>query len=78
MTAASAVLAKRVRFPEHVNPGCCAGIARVLCRYPGLREFVHIKLLVSSVSFSHNNVRLLMVYRPCAKFAYSETCCFRD
>ena len=52
--------------------------SRVLCRYPSLREFVHIKLLVSSVSFSHNNVCLLMVYRPCAKFAYSETCCFRD
>ena len=36
-------------------------VSRVLCRYPGLRESVHIKLLVSPVSFSHNNVRLLMV-----------------
>ena len=27
MTAASTVLAKSVRFLEHVSPGCCAGIA---------------------------------------------------
>ena len=38
------------------------GVVRVPCRYLGPRECVHIKLLVSSVSFSHNNVRLLMVY----------------
>ena len=37
-------------------------VSRVSCRYPGPRESVHIKLLVSPVSFSHNNVRLLMVY----------------
>ena len=36
-------------------------VSRVSCRYPGPRESVHIKLLVSPVSFSHNNVRLLMV-----------------
>ena len=59
MTAASTVLAKSVRFLEHVSPGCCAGI----------------KLLVSSVSFSHNNVRLLMVYHP---YAYRATCRFQD
>ena len=35
-------------------------VSRVSCRYPGPRESVHIKLLVSPVSFSHNNVRLLM------------------
>ena len=78
MTAASTVLAKSVRFLEHVSPGCCAGIARVSCRYPGPRESVHIKLLVSPVSFSHNNVCLLMVYRPYANFAYRATCRFRD
>ena len=39
-------------------------VSRVPCRYPGPRESVHIKLLVSPVSFSHNNVRLLMVYSP--------------
>ena len=44
-------------------------VSRVSCRYPGPHEFVHIKLLVSSVSFSHNNVRLLKDYRPYAKFA---------
>ena len=27
ITAASTVLAKSVRFLEHVSPGCCAGIA---------------------------------------------------
>ena len=27
MTAASTVLAKSIRFLEHVSPGCCAGIA---------------------------------------------------
>ena len=27
MTAANTVLAKSVRFLEHVSPGCCAGIA---------------------------------------------------
>ena len=45
------------------------------CRYPGPRESVHIKLLVSPVSFSHNNVRLLMVYSPYGKFAYSNSRC---
>ena len=39
-------------------------VSRGSCRYPGPRESVHIKLLVSPVSFSHNNVRLLMVYSP--------------
>ena len=58
MTAASTVLANSVRFLEHVSPGCCASIV------PGPRESVHIKLPVSPVSFSHNNVRLLMVCRP--------------
>ena len=48
-------------------------VSRVSCRYPGPRA-VHIKLLVSPVSFSHNIVRLLMVYRPYAKFAYRATC----
>ena len=50
----------------------------ISCRYPGPRESVHIKLLVSSVRFSHNKVRLLMVYHPYAKFAYCATCRFRD
>ena len=36
-------------------------VSRVSCRYPGPRESVHIKLLVSPVSFSHNNVHLLIV-----------------
>ena len=45
-------------------------VSRVTCRYPGPRESVHIKLLVSPVSFSHNNVRLLMVYSPYGKFAH--------
>ena len=49
-------------------------VSRVPCRYPGPRESVHIKLLVSPVSFSHNNVRLLMVYSPYGKFAYRATC----
>ena len=53
-------------------------VSRVSCRYPGPRESVHIKLLVSPVSFSHNNVRLLMVYRPYAKFSHRATCRFRD
>ena len=53
-------------------------VSRVSCRYPGPRESVHIKLLVSPVSFSHNNVRLLMVYSPYGKFAYRATCRFRD
>ena len=47
----------------------------MLCRYPGPGESVHIKLLVSPVSFSHNNVRLLMVYGPyelTARLAVSE------
>ena len=78
MTAASTVLAKSVRFLEHVSPGCCAGIANIARRYPGPCESVHIKLLVSPVSFSHNNVRLVMAYRPYAKFAYRVTCRFRD
>ena len=39
-------------------------VSRVACRYPGPRESVHIKLLVSPVTFSHNNVRILMVYSP--------------
>ena len=30
MTAASTVLAKSVRFLEHVSPGCCAGIASIV------------------------------------------------
>ena len=30
MTAASTVLAKSVRFLEHVSPGCCAGIAGIV------------------------------------------------
>ena len=47
-------------------------------RVPGPRESVHIKLLVSTVSFSHNNVCLLMVYSPYGKFAYRATCLFRD
>ena len=81
MTAASTVLAKSVRFLEHVSPGCCAGITSIVpvsCRHPGPRESVHVKLLVSPVSFSHNNVRLLMVNRPYAKFAYRATYRFRD
>ena len=53
-------------------------VSRVSCRYPGPRESVHIKLLVSPVSFSHNNVRPLMVYSPYAKFAHRATCRFRD
>ena len=53
-------------------------VLRVSCQYPGPRESVHIKLLVSPVSFSHNNVRLLMVYRPYAKFTDRATCRFRD
>ena len=63
MTAASTVLGKSVRFLEHVIQGVVP-VSRVSCRYPGPRESVHIKLLVSPVSFSHNNVRLLMVYSP--------------
>ena len=51
-------------------------VSRVPCRYPGPRESVHIKFLVSPVSFSHNNVRLLMVYSPYGKFAYRATCRF--
>ena len=47
--------------------------SRVSYRYPGPRESVHIKLLVSPVSFSHNNVRLPMVYSPYGKFAYRAT-----
>ena len=54
------------------------GVVHETSRYPGPRESVHIKLLVSPVSFSHNNVRLLMVYSPYGKFAYRETCRFRD
>ena len=30
MTAASTVLAKSVRFLEHVSPGCCACIASIV------------------------------------------------
>ena len=30
MTAASTVLAKSVRFLEHVSPWCCAGIAGIV------------------------------------------------
>ena len=30
MTAASTVLAKSIRFLEHVSPGCCAGIASIV------------------------------------------------
>ena len=36
----------------------------MLCRYPGPRESVHIMLLVSPVSFSHNNVRTVPRARP--------------
>ena len=79
MTAECTVLAKSVRFLEHVSPGCCAGIASVVpVSWSYRRESVHIKLLVSPVSFSHNNVRLLMVYSPYGKFAYRATCRFRD
>ena len=56
MTAASTVHASE----ERTFSRTCK--SRVLCRYPGPRESVHIKLLVSPVSFSHNIVRLLMVY----------------
>ena len=71
------MLAKSVRFLEHVSPGC-TGVVPISRRYPGPRESVHIKLLVSPVSFSHNNVRLLMVYSPYGKFAHRATCRFRD
>ena len=37
-------------------------VSRISCRYPGPRESVHIKLLVSPVSFSHN-VRVYRVRR---------------
>ena len=30
MTAENTVLAKSVRFLEHVSPGCCAGIASIV------------------------------------------------
>ena len=30
ITAAKTVLAKSVRFLEHVSPGCCAGIASIV------------------------------------------------
>ena len=70
MTAASTVLAKSVRFLEHVSPGCCAGIASIV----PVNLSIIFKLLVSPVSFSHNNVRLLMVYSPYGKFAYRATC----
>ena len=30
MTAASTVLAKSIRFLEHVSPGCCTGIASIV------------------------------------------------
>ena len=30
ITAESTVLAKSVRFLEHVSPGCCAGIASIV------------------------------------------------
>ena len=36
-------------------------VSRVPCRYPGPRESVHIKLLVSPVSFSHNNYSWFIV-----------------
>ena len=49
-------------------------VSRVSCRYPGPRESVHIKLLVSPVSFSHNNVRLLMVYWGERERAPSASC----
>ena len=52
ITAASTVLAKSVRFPEHIK-------SRGLCWYPGSHKSVHIKLLGYSVRFSHSNVRLL-------------------
>ena len=67
VTVMTAVLAKSVRFLEHVSlVQGVVPVSRVSCRYPGPRESVHIKLLVCPVSFSHNNVRLLMVYRPYA------------
>ena len=53
-------------------------VSRVACRYPGPRESVHIKLLVSPVNFSHNNVRLLMVYSRYGMLAYRATGRFRD
>ena len=49
-------------------------VSRVSYRYPGPREFVHIKILVSPVRFSHYNVRLLMVYHLYAKFACRAIC----
>ena len=67
---------KRSASEERTSSRICKSM--VLCRYPGPRESVHIKLLVSSVSFSHNNVRLLMVYHPHEKFAYRPICRFRD
>ena len=69
------MLGKGVRFLEVQG---VVPVSRVSCRYPGPRESVHIKLLVSPVSFSHNNVRLLMVYSPYGKFAYRATCRFLD
>ena len=42
MTAASTVLAKSVRFLEHVSQGCCAGIASIL---------VPVNLSISSFSY---------------------------
>ena len=36
-------------------------VSPVSCRYPGPRESVHIKLLVSPVSFSHNNVWFIVL-----------------
>ena len=51
MTAASTVLAKSVRFLEHVSLG-------VLCGYREYRAgiLVHVNLYISS--FSHNNVQI--------------------
>ena len=44
---------------------------------PGPCNSVHIKLLMSSVIFSHN-IRRHMVYRTYAKFAYRTTGRFRN
>ena len=49
--------ASEERTFSKTSVGCCAGIASV-CQYPGPCESVDIKLLVSPVSFLHNNLRL--------------------
>ena len=47
MTAASTVLAKSVRFLEHVSPGCCAGIASIV---PVSWSKLTVRLAVSEIS----------------------------